>query len=95
MTLSDVYGCELTVKFDYALDAGTGKWSKPQEAYKLSTHRLERANVDPRLYPYGVVDTKLKIRGNGHVVVLRYESVPGKDFQLIGRVTPFTTNTEG
>ena len=95
MTKSDTYGCELTVKFDYALDAGTGKWSTPQEAYKLSTQRLAQAAVDPRLYPYKVVDTKLKIRGTGHVVVLRYDSVPGKDFQLIGRVTPFTTNTEG
>lgn len=95
MTLSDVYGCELTVKFDYALDAGTGKWTTPQEAYKLSTQRLAKAAVDPRLYPYGIVDTKLKIRGTGHVVVLRYDSVPGKDFELVGRVTPFTTNTEG
>ena len=95
MTISDVYGCLLTVKFDYALNADTGKWSTPQEAYKLSTQRLAKAAVDPRLYPFGVVDTKLKVRGTGHVIVLRYESVPGKDFELIGHITPFTTNTEG
>jgi hypothetical protein len=95
MTLSDVYSCLLTAKFDYALDAGTGKWTPQQEAYKLSTRRLARANVAEQFYPYKVVETKLKVNGVGKVVVLRYESSPGKDFQLIGRITPFTTSTEG
>lgn len=95
MTLSDTYSCIVTAKFDFAIDGGTGKWTTPQEAYKLSTKRLANAAVDERLYPYKVIDTRLKLRGAGKVVVLRYESSPGKDFELIGRITPFTTNTEG
>jgi hypothetical protein len=46
-------------------------------------------------YPYSVVDTRVKVPGTGKVVVYRYESTPGKDFELIGRVTPFTAETEG
>lgn len=95
MTLSDIYSCELTVKFDYATDVGTGKWTTPQEAYKLSTRRLAKAAVAEQLYPYKVIESRLKVRGAGKVMVMRYESTPGKDFQLIGRITPFTYNTEG
>jgi len=93
MTLSDVYSCFLTVKFDFAIDNGTGKWSKPQETYKLSTKRLKGGAEAG--YNYKVVDTRVKVRGTGRVAVMRYESSPGKDFQLIGRVTPFTFETEG
>ncbi len=95
MTLSDVYSCMLTMKFDFAIDDDTGKWSKPQETYKMSTKRLAKVGGDEALYPYKVVDTRVKVRGTGRVVVMRYESTPGKDFQLIGRVTPFTYETEG
>lgn len=93
MTLSDVYSCFLTMKFDFAIDNSTGKWSTPQETYKLSTKRL--GGIDEGLYKYKVVDTRVRVRGTGRVAVMRYESRPGKDFQLIGRITPFTFETEG
>ena len=93
MTLSDVYSCLLTAKFDFAIDNGTSKWSKPQETYKLSTKRLGTGTEDE--YNYKVIDTRVRVRGTGRVVVMRYESSPGKDFQLIGRITPFTLETEG
>lgn len=95
MVVSDVYGCLLTAKFDFAIDNNSGKWSTPQQAYKLSTLRFAKANSIELNYPYDVVDTRLRVRGNGRVVVYRYESEPGKDFELIGRVTPFTLETEG
>lgn len=93
MTLSDVYSCILTTKFDWATDNGTGKWSNPQETYKLSTIRLK--GLPESQYNYKVVDTRVKVKGTGRVAVMRYVSSPGKDFQLIGRVTPFTFETEG
>ncbi len=93
MTLSDIYSAMLTVKFDFAIDSGTGKFSTPQETYKLSTKRLKGGNEAG--YNYKVVDTRVRVRGTGKVVVSRYESSPGKDFQLIGRITPFTFETEG
>ena len=93
MQLSNIYSCLLTVKFDYAIDNSAGKWSTPQETYKLSTKRLgggSEAN-----YPFKVVDTRVRVRGTGRVAVMRYESFPGKDFEIIGRITPFTFETEG
>lgn len=95
MVVSDVYGCTITAKFDFAIDGGSGKWSTPQESFKYSTLRLAKVNGVEDNYPYSVVDTRLRVRGTGRVVVYRYESVPGKDFELIGRVTPFTAETEG
>lgn len=93
MTLSEIYSCVLTVKFDFAIDNNTGKFSTPQETYKLSTKRLKGGPESA--YNYKVVDTRVRVRGSGKVAVMRYESSPGKDFQLIGRITPFTFETEG
>ncbi len=93
MTLSSIYSCFLTVKFDFAIDNSTGKWSTPQETYKLSTRRLVGFTEDT--YPFKVVDTRVRVRGTGRVAVMRYESRPGKDFELIGRITPFTFESEG
>ena len=95
MKVSDTYSCILTAKFDFAIDESAGKWSTPQETWKYSTLRLAKVNGVESLYPYSVVDTRVRVRGTGRVVVMRYESSPGKDFQLIGRVTPFTAETEG
>ena len=95
MQLSDVYSCILTAKFDYAIDNLSGKWSTPQQAWTYSTVRLAKAGGVEAAYPYSVVDTRVRVRGTGRVVVYRYESEAGKDFELIGRVTPFTTEIEG
>lgn len=95
MKVSSQYGCMLTAKFDFALSDSTGKWSTPQEVWKYSTKRLADVNNNETSYPYSVVDTRVRVRGTGRVVVYRYESEAGKDFELIGRVTPFTAETEG
>lgn len=95
MKTSTTYSCILTAKFDFSTDTLTGKWSTPQETWKYSTKRLAEVNGVEDNYRYKVVDTRVKVRGTGRVVVSRYESSPGKDFQLIGRVTPFTAETEG
>lgn len=95
MVVSDVYSCMLTAKFDFAIDDGAGKWSTPQETFKYRTLQLAKVNNVEDNYPFSVIDTRVKARGTGRVVVYRYESTPGKDFELIGRVTPFTAETEG
>jgi hypothetical protein len=95
MQVSSTYSCLLTAKFDFAIDNNSGKWSTPQQAFKYSTLRLAKVNGIEDAYPYSVVDTRLRVRGTGRVVVYRYESEAGKDFELIGRVTPFTAETEG
>ncbi len=94
MKVSATYSAMLTAKFDFAIDNISGKWSTPQEAFKYSTLQLDKVSGIEAAYPYSVVETRLKVPGTGRVVVYRYESSPGKDFELIGRVTPFTTETE-
>lgn len=95
MILSDTYSAMLTGKFDFAIDSAAGKWSTPQESFKYSTLQFNKAGGIEDDYPYSVIDTRLQVPGVGKVVVYRYESSAGKDFELIGRVTPFTTTTEG
>lgn len=95
MKTSATYSALLTAKFDFAIDNLSGKWSTPQETFKYGTLQLAKANGVEELYPFSVIDTRVIVAGSGKVVVYRYESTPGKDFELIGRVTPFTTETEG
>lgn len=94
MIASATYSCTLTAKFDFAIDNASAKWSTPQQAWKYSTLRFNKAGSEAA-YPYSVVDTRLRVRGTGKVVVYRYESEAGKDFELIGRVTSFTAESEG
>ncbi len=95
MTKSDVYSCMLSTKYDFSIDALSGKWGNAQQAYMLSTRRLAKVGGVENLYPFKIIETKLKMRGSGNVLVLRYESEEGKDFQLNARVTPFTHSLEG
>lgn len=95
MKTSTIYSCTLTAKFDFAIDNNSGKWSTPQETWKYSTQRLAAVGGVEANYEHNVVDTRAKVRGSGRVVVMRYESAAGKDFELIGRITPFTAETEG
>ena len=72
MILSTTYSCLLTAKFDFAIDNNSGKWSTPQQSYKYSTLRFNKT-VTEEAYPYSVIDTRLRVRGTGRVVVYRYE----------------------
>lgn len=73
----------LTASFDWSLDLRTKKVTRSQEAYRLDTRRLAQSE-DEEDYAYGIVDTKLRVRGAGRVMRIRYDSSPGKDLVLIG-----------
>lgn len=94
MKLSDVYSCELTTRFGWSISDVSGRWATPQETYKLRGSDLARANNVEAFYPFEIVDTRVKVKGAGKVLLMHYESTPGKDFELVGRITPFTTDTE-
>ena len=55
-----------------------------QEAYRFKFP----VTADPATltfdYPHTVIDTRLKLRGSGHSVRVRFEGVEGKDFNLLG-----------
>ncbi len=95
MTPSDYNSCILTAKFGWSSTDLIGRWSTPQETYKLRTQELAKVDGNEFNYPYDVITTRVRVRGSGEVMLLHYESSDGKFFKMAGRVTPFTAETEG
>jgi hypothetical protein len=59
--------------------------SAAQEAYRLKlTPVVDTGNLGVFGYPNTVITTRLKLRGHGRSVRLRFESSEGKDFILLG-----------
>lgn len=59
--------------------------SSAQEAYRLKpTPIVDTGDLDTFGYPQSVVVSRLKMRGRGRSVKLRFEGSPGKDFRLLG-----------
>jgi hypothetical protein len=94
MTPSEFNSCILTAKFAWSNTDLIGRWSTPQETYKLRTSELAKVNYIEADYPYDIVTTRVRVRGQGPVMLLHYESSDGKDFRMAGRATPFTAETE-
>jgi len=66
-------------------DFKTTPSSQAQEAYRLKlTPVVDTGNLGTFGYPETVVTTRLKLRGHGRSVRLRFESSEGKDFILLG-----------
>jgi hypothetical protein len=80
-------------KFDFRTTSGTGKWSTQQETYRLNALRLSNAGSEDA-YPFEVLETKLKVRGRGKALILRWESSTGKDFELLGWSIPIEVETQ-
>ena len=77
--------CRLRGKWDWT-STNSGKWSFNEVAYRL-IEPYEFTDVDGT-YTYNggqeVVKTKLKVRGQGTAVQLRFESTEGKDLHIYG-----------
>lgn len=92
-------GCVVVAMWDWHDNAIGGQWSEPQQAYVA---RRKKATDDPLAVPplgtvlldrqARIVYTKLKIRGKGRSLGLKYQSVAEKDFKLIGFSTAFNFN---
>jgi len=66
-------------------DFGNSSTSTPQQAYRLKTMPIvDPDNLDTFNYPDTVVTTRLKLRGRGRSVRLKFESEQGKNFVLLG-----------
>jgi hypothetical protein len=56
-----------------------------QQAYRLKFPVVvDPSNLDVFDYPESVITSRLKVRGTGRSVRIRYESEEGKDFLLLG-----------
>lgn len=81
---SETNSALMSVDFDWSQDSRTKKETATQEAYKYDSRRFAQGGNDEESYPYGVVDTRLRVRGAGRIMKVRYESTEGKDFVLLG-----------
>lgn len=57
--------------------------SAPQQCYRYK-YPLNPANPNVFPYPVELMQTRLKMRGHGRVMRMRFEGEEGKDFQLLG-----------
>ena len=68
--------------------------STPQQAYRLKyVPVVNESALNTWDYPENVVTTRLKMRGHGRSMRLRFESEQGKDFVLLGFVIISAANT--
>ena len=66
-------------------DFRTNTSTSPQQAYRLKyTPVVNESSLGTWDYPEKVVTTRLKMRGHGRSMRLRFESEQGKDFVLLG-----------
>jgi hypothetical protein len=65
-------------------DADTGRWTVPQQAYRLSRWYIPGGALDDFNYGHTTIRTKLRMRGRGEAFSIRYYSEEGKDMQLLG-----------
>lgn len=84
MIKSDNFSSIMSAYFDWSLSSATGKVTTQQEAFKYDTRRLAQGGGIESDYPYEVVDTKLRIRGQGRSMRIRFQSDGGKDLRLLG-----------
>jgi hypothetical protein len=89
--LTTDHGAQMTGKWAWTIDTDTGRWTRPQQAIKSNRQRL--AVKDRVTDNHGVLRTRLKVRGKGDCLVVRYESEEGKDFQLLGYAIPYSIET--
>lgn len=87
------HGCIVTGQWGWTTDVLTGRWSNPQQAIKPARYRIPTDVDDPNNDGFGVRHSRLKIRGSGKALVVRFESEEGKDFQILGWSIPFTAET--
>ena len=85
--------CMLQTRWDWT-DNDIGRWTTPQEAYRLLQAYIALDENDPFAYGFEVVKTKLRMRGKGDAFSFRYSSSPGKDFQLIGLAVNIRAGTK-
>lgn len=88
------HGVLVTAKWDWTYSSAPGRWSTPQQGIKFPLFFIPTDPNNPRDAGYGVLKSRLKIRGKGDSLVVRFESQEGKDFQLLGWSIPYTVEVD-
>lgn len=87
------HGCLITGKWEWTSKNTAGRWSNPQQGIKMPRVWGADQENKPRDTGHDIWMSKLKIRGQGKSLSIRFESEDGKDFQLLGWSIPFTADT--
>lgn len=85
-------GCTLRIKWEWTNLNTSGRWTDQETIYRLNP-RVVSTSPAPFFYPYDVVSTKTRFRGQGKAVNFLFESVDDKDCQLLGWSVPWTGET--
>ena len=90
--INKAHGCLVTTKWEWTEKIGANRWSKPQQAIKPMRLYIPE---DPNSQQDGqnITFSKLKVRGHGKSLVVRFESEDGKDFHIFGWAIPGTSET--
>jgi hypothetical protein len=91
---SERNSCLMTAKWDFATSNNTGKHTEGREIYRLNSVRWANSGNDEDNYEFITIETKNKVRGHGKCLVVRFESSPGKDFELQGWALDVTGVTQ-
>ena len=76
--------CLMSVKWNFADTAASGKITDPQEVYKYPRPYTPLDVNDPFDWGESVISTKNRVSGSGKVLQLKFESPAQKDCQLLG-----------
>lgn len=91
--LKNPSACNFRLKWEWADNESSNKWSGLQSAYYFKRPFLNETSGDFN-YGHEVIQTKTRIRGNGKALRIRFESESGKDFKLLGWAIPFSGVTQ-
>lgn len=87
-------GCTVQARWEWHNSTNGNRWGNQQRAYRYRRPYVPVDSDDNYDNGESILHTKLKIRGHGRAVSFYFESVTGKDFQLLGYQTDFTANAE-
>ncbi len=88
----DPSDCRLVGRWDWHNTASGNRWSESQRAYRYRKPYSPSGFADTFDTGEEITYTKLKVRGKGRALTLRYDSTDGKDFQLLGFSSAFTAS---
>jgi hypothetical protein len=76
--------CLMRAKWDWTYTGSAGKWTNPQQIYRLKRLYVPATVADTFNYDYEVIQTKTLVRGHGKAVRFRFEAEDGKGFEMLG-----------
>ena len=73
----------MQARWDFTSSGDVGRWSSRKQAYKLK-REFDAGTITDHRPGEDVIISEEKIRGHGKAVQFRFESEPGKDFDVAG-----------